>query len=151
LRAAFLYALEKSQQANRGAFRLEHFRTPTLEGVVEELAAATIRQYHEHPGIMKSLIRFIENDTDQAFRENMLAINAQNFEPLIDVLLTFRSEIKHADPRRAILFALLSMGTVIEDRALEGVSMWHKLLPLSDEDLKREVSRSAIAYLRSPG
>jgi hypothetical protein len=34
-------------------------------------------------------------------------------------------------------------------RGLEGVSMWHKLLPLSDEEMQAELTRSLLGYLRA--
>lgn len=149
-RAAFLYALEMSAQANQGKIHLDRFKTKTLEGVVESIAGMILRQYRSHPGLMKALLRFVENDSDEAFREKVLAINAANFEPLIGVLMTFKDEIRHTEPRRAILFALLGMGTIVEARTMESVSMWNQLLPLSDDEMKRELARNFNAYLRSP-
>jgi AcrR family transcriptional regulator len=148
LRAAFLDVLEASRKANRGRVCLENFKTQTLKGVIEEIAGLTIRQYRSHPGIMKALIRFVENDSDEAFRRRALALNAQNFEPVVDLLMTFKDEIRHDDPRRAILFGLLTMGTVVEECAIESVSMWPALLPLTDEEFKHELVRAFVAYLR---
>jgi AcrR family transcriptional regulator len=148
-RAALMDALEKSAAVSRKTLRIESFEDQTLEGVVGRLVAITMQQYRSQPGIMRALTRFIENDSDEKFRSNALAIVAGNFERIIDVLLAFRGQIAHPNPRRAITFGLLTMATIIEVRALEQVSMWHELLPISDRQLQAEVTRNFLAYLRS--
>ena len=56
-----------------------------------------------------------------ATRFHLLSIN---FERLAGKLLAYRDQIPHSDPHKAIIFALITMATVIEDLALEQVSMW---------------------------
>jgi len=148
-RAALLDALNKSAAANRTSLRLESFKERTLDGVAGRLVAMTLQQYRSQPGLMRALTRFIENDTDEHFRANALAVLVGNFERLADILMAFRSEIVHPNPKRAITFALLTMATVIEVRALEQVSIWRELLPLSDRELQAELTRNFVAYLRS--
>jgi AcrR family transcriptional regulator len=150
-RAALTDALERSAAANRTLLRLETFKERTLEGLAGRLVALTLQQYRSQPGLMRALTRFIETDTDEHFRANALALVAGNFERLTDMLLAFRSEIAHPNPKRAITFALLTMATVAEVRALEEVSMWHQLMPLSDRELQTQLTRNFVAYLRSPG
>ncbi len=42
------------------------------------------------------------------------------------------------------------MATIIEVRALEKVSMWHELMPMSDDELGVQLKMNFLAYLRSP-
>lgn len=149
-RAAFLQTLEKSAEITRKTMRLESFKVQTLEGVVDELVSAVLKQYRTGPGVIRALLRFIEDDTDKAFKKRALAIIAGNFERLIEVLSTFRSQITHPNPKRAITFALLSMVTAVEVRTLEEISLWRELLPVSDRELHQELTRSMLAYLRGP-
>ena len=149
-RAALMDALERSAAASRKTLRLESFKDRTLEGVIGRLVVISIEQYRSQPGIMRALTRFIENDSDEHFRAQALAIVAGNFERVIEMLMAFRDEIAHPHPKRAITFGLLTMATIIEVRALEPVSMWHELMPISDHLLQAEVARNFLAYLRSP-
>ena len=149
-RAALMDALERSAAASRKTLRLESFKDRTLEGVIGRLVAISIEQYRSQPGIMRALTRFIENDSDEDFRSRALAIVAGNFERIIEMLMAFRDQIAHPNPRRAITFGLLTMATIIEVRSLEQVSMWHELMPISDHQLQAEVTRNFLAYLRSP-
>jgi AcrR family transcriptional regulator len=147
-RAAMTLALETGAAASGDTLRLDAFKDRTLEGVVAGLVAMTLQQYRSHPGLMRALTRFIEQDSDKTFRSNALAIVADNYRRMVDLLLTFRDEITHPQPRRAITFALLTMATIIEVRALEPVSMWDELLPMSDRELKKDVATIVLAHLR---
>lgn len=149
-RAALLDALETSAEASRRTLRLESFNDRTLEGVVARLVAITLQQYRAQPGLMRALTRFIEQDADLGFRVKALALISGNFERIVGVLLTFRNQVTHRDPRRAITFALLTMATIIEVQALEQVSMWHELMPLSQKKLHAELTRNFLAYLTLP-
>ena len=144
-----MHALEAGAAVSREALRLESFEDQTLEGVVRELVGITQEQYRAQPGLMRALTHFIEQDANEPFRSKALAIVAGNFQSMIETLLTFREEIAHPQPRRAITFALLTMATIIEVRALEQVSMWHELLPMSDRELQTEISRIVLAHLRN--
>lgn len=147
-RAAFLAVLEQSAEAKRSALQPRSIKKRTLKGAAGELVAAIVRQYREHPGLLRALIRFVETDEDPAFRKKALGYVAANIRELGDVLLTFRDRIAHRDPERAVLFGLLSVATVIEVRSLEQPSMWAEVLPISDEEMQAELTRSFIAYLQ---
>jgi AcrR family transcriptional regulator len=150
-RAALLDGLEASVEATAKSLRLESFKDKTLTGVVTRLVALQLQQYRARPGLLRALTRFIEQDTDSTFRAKALALTRQNLNRVVEVLLEFRDEIRHRDPRRSITFAILTMATVVEVRALESVSLWHEALPLSDAALQGELVRTILGYLRSAG
>ena len=149
LRAALIDALKKGQESNK-ALELVSLKDRTLDGVVGHVVAISMEQYRSLPGLMRAFTRFLENDSDLSFRSAALTMVSQNFERIADLILTFRSEIAHKNQRRAVIFALLTMATVIEVRALERVSMWHELMPVSDRELHVELTKNFLAYLRSP-
>lgn len=149
LRAAFLSVLEQSAASTRTALRIESFPDKTLAGVVRALLHASIQQYVRHPGLMRAFIRFAETDSDPHFRGHAAKLVSGNFGAMADLLLAhFREEIGHSDPERAILFAMASAATVIEERAIEEVSLWHTLLPMPDSELLDNLTRQVLAYLR---
>lgn len=149
LRAAFLNALEQSVRLEGGPFEPASISTRSLDEAVSGLVGAISRQYREHPGLLRALIRFVETDTDEAFRKKALGYVADSFLKAGDVLLMFRDRITHTNPERAVLFGLLTVGTIVEVRALEDISMWHELLPISDEEMEAELTRSLLGYLRA--
>jgi AcrR family transcriptional regulator len=148
-RAAFLTVLEQGLDTRAPDLRGRPGKKGRLHDVVAQLVAAISAQYRHHPGLLRALIRFVETDTDLAFRKAALGHVASSLGRLSDIVLTFRKEIRHSNPERAVLFGLLTVGTILEARAFEKVSIWRELLPISDADIQAELSRSLLAYLRS--
>jgi len=66
--------------------------------------------------------------------------SAMNFHPL-------RARIQHTDPRKAVLFALLTMATLIEVRELSEVSVWKELSRATDGEFIAEVTKNFLGYL----
>ncbi|GAC1551211.1 MAG: hypothetical protein NVS3B16_25940 [Vulcanimicrobiaceae bacterium] len=149
-RAAFLSALEDGGDASRRAVRRPAPKQQSLEAVVRDLVAEIGEQYRDRPGLLRALVRFVETDTDRAFRKEALRRVACGFGKIGDALLAFRQQIRHTDPERAVLFGLLTVVTILEVRALDEVSMWRELLPVSDEETQAELVRMLLAYLQSP-
>lgn len=148
-RAAFMDVLEKSAASIRTTARIEAFKNPTLETVSREIVRALIKQYREYHQLLRAFNRFIENDSDEHFRTQALALSAANFEVFVDLLLHFRSGITHPNPQLAIGLGLASIVTTLEERALQTVTIWHQVLPLSDDEIQGELTRAFLAYLRS--
>jgi AcrR family transcriptional regulator len=149
LRAAFLHMLRKSNETNRERLEKALLRK-SLEATAAQLMSLLFDQYQRHPRLLRALSRFMDADADSDFgREARLHV-AENISLLVDVLLVFRDEVRHRVPRRALQFAVLSALSSMEVHTLEPASLWHSVLPLSDKELKAELARSFVAYLRSP-
>ncbi len=148
-RAAFLKLLEPSLEASRHNLRPELFARLSFEKAVEQVVAALIRQYRKHPGVLRALTRFGERPAEKTFARRVLKLVHINFTNIAEVLLHYRSRIKHPDPRLAINFALLSAVTIMEIQAQKDYSLWNVALPLSDERLKGEATRMVLAFLQS--
>jgi AcrR family transcriptional regulator len=149
LRAALTDVLERSAVASEKTLRRESFSDWTLEGAVRRIVAITVQDYHTKPGLLRALARFVETDSDERFRKSALETIATTFKRAEEILLAFPKEIAHRDKRRAVRFALLTMATVVEVRALEVISMWHELMPMSDRQLIEELTRTMLNYLTS--
>jgi AcrR family transcriptional regulator len=130
---------------------IEHSGEQTLEAQVHRMVSLTLQQYRSRPGLMRALTRFIDSDSDEEFRTRALRSISTNYERFADRLVAYRGQILNPDPHKAIIFALLTMGTVIEVRALEQVSMWNELTRLSDEDFVTEITRNFLGYLGYSG
>lgn len=149
IRAAFLRLLETSEEANRAAFQPDRFAGLGLDQTLRAISQAVVLQYRGHERLLKALDQFLETQTDVAFREQALELIQRNLQRLIDVILPFRSEIRAADPQRAITFALLDALTVIEAHKLHTPLLWRRVLPLDDDALAAETAQAMLAYLTS--
>ena len=148
-RAAFLDVLERSAAATEAHIRDAWSTERRLDATAAAIVRAIMDQYREHPRLLRALTRFVETDTDASFREAALAHVARNVQRLAQVVLRFRDEISHADPERAVTFALLNVATVVEVTALDPISIWPVAFPATDEELHAELTRAFLAYLRN--
>jgi AcrR family transcriptional regulator len=147
LRATFLHMLRQSNDTNRDTLA-KAVQCETLEATAARLISAMFEQYRHHPRLLRALTRFMENDKDEEFGRNARLHIAENFNLIVDALLPFRAEIHHPFPRRALQFALLWAGSAMEAYALDSASLWHTVLPLPEKELKAELVRGFVAYLR---
>jgi AcrR family transcriptional regulator len=147
LRATFLHMLRQSNDINRDTLA-KGVQCETLEETAARLISALFEQYRRYPRLLRALTRFMESDKDEAFGRSARLHIAENFNLVVDALLPFRAEIRHPLPRRALQFALLSAGSAMEAYALDSTSLWHTVLPLSEKELKGELTRGFVAYLR---
>lgn len=149
LREAFLHMLRSSNTGNR-----EHLHTmllrDTLEASAAQLMELLFAQYRRHPRLMRALMRFLESEGASEFGNEVRLHIAENIEQVVEVLQAFREEVRHRFPRRALQFAVLSAAGAIESFALEPVSLWQTVLPMSDRQFQAEQARSFVAYLRQP-
>lgn len=148
IRAALLHVLEQTQTTNRQALAAA-LHAATLEASADALMDLMFSQYRQHPVLVRALARFIDADTDQEFVSRARAIMAGNLELVVECILPHREQIRHAQPERALRFALLHAFTSIEAVTLEPTSLWHSVLAEPDKVLARELARSFVAYLRA--
>ncbi len=66
--------------------------------------------------------------------------------PFFELLLRYRKEITHPEPKRAIPFGFISALTVIREKTLFGEGP-AEILPLNDLQLAAECARAYLAYL----
>lgn len=148
IRASLLHVLEQTQTTNRQALAAA-LHGATLDASANALMGIMFSQYRQHPLLVRALARFIDADTDQQFLASARAILAGNLELVVVCMLAHSEQIRHAQPERALRFALLHAITSIEAVTLEPTSLWHSVLAEPDEALARELARSFVAYLRA--
>jgi AcrR family transcriptional regulator len=147
LRAAFLDVLEHSAAANSAAIPAL-LKGRTLEWIAGAIARSLIEQYRAHPTFMRALVRFLEEDDDQAFRRRATSLMIGNANVLTQMIVDrFAKQIRHKDPRHAVTFIILVMANVVETRALEDFSLWTEMIRLSDEELVAELKHVFLTYL----
>ena len=147
LRATFLRIIESSNTED--AHRLW---TPlvgeSLSETVAALIGALLRQFREHPQLLRALNRMVEAEPASPFTREITGRLSTNIGQAAEVLLAHREQIRHPDPERAARFAVLSATSAIEMAALDPSSLWHVALPLGEKAFAGELSRQMLAYLR---
>jgi AcrR family transcriptional regulator len=146
LRAAFLHALEQSNEANRGMLDTL-MQGDSLAATVRKLITLLFDQYRQHPHFLRALSRFIDADSDQAFVQEARTILRANVDLVVGVLLKHRGEIAHASPEPALRFMVLNAGCSIETFALDPHSLWHVEPSISDAELADSLVHCFVAHL----
>jgi len=146
-KAAFLDLIERAAETNRRNLRPETFAGMSLEVITRALVRAMVRQFRTHPGLLRALEHFLQHHPDLVFRKRALGLIAENYGRIGEILLICRDRISHADPGRAVRFAIVSAVTIIQARTLENDTVWEKVAALDDEELERESTNLVVAYL----
>ncbi|MBB6186131.1 TetR/AcrR family transcriptional regulator [Rhodanobacter sp. MP7CTX1] len=148
LRAAFLHALESSNQNNRQVMKKLLLRK-NLESTVTQVIRSLFEQHRRHPLLMRALVRYLDASGDRAFVIEARRIMAANLSEVAALLMHHRDEIKRLNPERALRFAVLNAACSVEAHALNENSMWQALPDVTDESLASDLTASFVAYLRN--
>lgn len=146
LRAALLHVLRTSNASNREHLPAAILRD-TLSETAKRLVTVLFAQYQRHPRLLRALVRFMESDPDPAFRREAHTLIATSVHTIAEIVLMHRNRIRHPQPEQAVKIAILSMVSSIEAIALEPESVWHAVLPLTDEALGEQIAQAFVAYL----
>jgi AcrR family transcriptional regulator len=146
-RVALLHEIESLVLADRS---MDTSGARTLEELGYLIAKDTLQQYRLRPGFMRAMTRFIETDTDEDFRKRAMQSITSGYEHLVVLVLAHRARIQHTNPRKAALFALLTVATLIEVRELSEVSVWKELSHATDKQFIAEVTKNFLGYLLHP-
>ena len=146
IRAAFLHALEQSNENNRLHLKSALLKQ-TLKSTAVQLMKVLFEQYRRHPLLTRSLSRYLNSTEDQDFIRRVRSVMVANVEEVVAVLLHHRDEIVQTDPERALRFALLNATCSIEAYALDTNSLWHGFRGFSLDFLATELAAGFCAYL----
>lgn len=147
LRSVFLQVLETNQHDTREAAERTWLR-PTLAETAERVVMGTLAQYRAHPKLLQALAQFTSRSPRREFAQEANRLIAANRKAAAGALLRHRDRIRHEDPERATLFAVLIMTSAVEACVLDPDSPWNTALPLSDKAMVAEHTRAMVAYLR---
>ena len=151
IRAAFLQLLEAAQAANSESLPSDRFQGLTLNAALQMLGRMLVAQYRGRTSLLKALDQFLETQTDDLFRERAVDLIEGNMRRLVEALKPFQGEVVADDPERAITFAVLAATTLIEVHKLHVPLLWNRMLPMGDDALAVEATRTMSAYLRLGG
>jgi len=147
LRAAFLHVLQQNDKVTRAELEKLLLRK-SLEATIEAIVLDLLRQYRTRPHFMRSLALFLESNSGTSFALQAKQLISARLELTAALLLEHRDRIRHANPARAVVFAVLLAASAIENAVLTPDSLWSVALPFADKQLAAEVTRATLAYLR---
>jgi len=144
----FLYD-RYDRNVGEGAARVlapERWSDLDLEARIELLLRYTVRLYRRNRGLVRALTLYARTRPEEVTgtqRKNRLDL----YEAAAAILLERRSEMTHADPDRAVRFALFMAGSVFREKILNDQAPHPRAVPLTDRQLAIETTRAALAYV----
>ncbi len=148
LRVAILQILESSNVANR-VMLVKKLTCPSLAEAARKFVEINLLQFRNNGQLMASIKQFLESDDAPDFVKDARRAIGVNVDLVINTLLTYRKEINHPNPERAIRIAVLTASGAIEAFCLSTRSQWATLQPIEDEEVIAELTRGFVAYLTS--
>jgi AcrR family transcriptional regulator len=147
LRAAFLDMLEHAARTNREELTAEKLEGIPFPQALSAVLAAMYSQNRQTQAARRALRLFLDQTADKAFQKQAATLIADSYTLLVELLMTYRSEIRHPEPEKALRFGMMQAGTAFETITLAGESVWERVLAMEDEAVLEEMTRSLFSYL----
>jgi len=119
---------------------------PALLGSVIE---SMIKDYRTHTGVLRSIRQLAHTSEHQAFRNKVVRIEKATLEHVLEVLLAYRNQIRHPDPRLALSLALTALSYTLLELLLVDAQLgfWPPFVPQDDASLCKELTRMFLRQL----
>jgi AcrR family transcriptional regulator len=147
LREVFERFFERSIQANDEALQPSRWKAGSLAEAVCALIAGMVAAYSQRPGLLRAVISYSEQHPDSAFRRRALDLRERSLAGIERIVLLHAKEIKHPQPKKAVRIALQLVSLALKERIRP--SDKSRGTGLSAEELRRELTRMFLGYLRS--
>jgi len=149
MRAVILETLETLDAAAASGLTPELAERLSLQAFAEAIVRHRLVSQRKNARMLRAMLQFILSHTNVGFKKKTAELNARSLQRVADFLLLKRSEIKHPDPKKALLFALMLVGAMLQQivvlDAMPGVP--DPRLPRTDDELVEELTRAFLSYL----
>lgn len=149
LEAVVLAALEGIQAHTKRTLTAELARKQALPALIEGVIGSMITDQRRGAGLIRSLRQIVQTSGHQAFKSKALRIEQRTLEYIVEVLLTYRQEIRHPDPQLAIALALIALQYTLLELLLVDAQLgsWPPFVPQDDAALRQELTRMFLRQL----
>jgi AcrR family transcriptional regulator len=120
-----------------------------LPALLETIIGAMIESLRSHAALMRSLRQLVLTSENQAFRSKALRLEGRGHEYLVELLLAYRSEIRHPDPPRALAVGLTALRYTLVELFLVDAPLgsWPSFVPKDDAALRQELTQMFLRHL----
>lgn len=152
LETVVLSILERQDERIRLALTPAMARQIPLALFAEQLINSMLVSYRASAGLLRGIRQFVHGRPHTAFYRRVVKLEFRTLLYLVELFLAHRKEIKHPNPRRAVSFALMMVGSSLTQLILvdHDLSNWQHVIPKDDQSLKRELLRAFLGYLGVP-
>lgn len=146
LQETFAQLFEAAGAHNVQQLTPDRLPAANLQAMARILVRSVIMGYRTRPGLVRSMIRYLHQKPDAAFKRRAEELQRRTFDQMCSLLLAFRKEIRHPDPEFAVRFGLLTVVSTAQNVVVLGVE------EVMDADevqgrLEKQLMRTLLAYL----
>ena len=120
----------------------------TLAETAERVVVEMLRRCRERPRLLQATSLFIAAHAGTEFAETAAKLVAADVQVRAAVLLKHQDRIRHPEPERAAVFAVLQARAAVEAVVFDPEGVWKAALSMGDKQVVAEVSRAMVGYLR---
>lgn len=148
MRAVFKRFTERSSAATTAQFDPEALRPIGLVTFVTNMFANMVGGHRANARLSRAAVEYSQAHWNMGFIRKARASEARSFQQMVEMLLIWRDQIRHPDPEKAIRFAFVMVACTLRELILfDRAKNFADVLPVTDEDLKRELPRVFLGYL----
>ena len=117
----------------------------------DQIIGTMVISFRANAPLLRAIRTITQQKTDTPFWRKACRIEARTFEKLLELFLSHRSEIKHPNPRLATATALMMVNSTLFELVVMPADLGplKAFLPANEQELKRELVRAFLNYLRS--
>ncbi len=119
----------------------------SLEEIAELIVHHFVATFGEIPNLSRALYEYAARSPKRSESKKFALRRQKQYSFLLDALLSFRAEITHSDPERAVNLGLYFVTVTCRNRLLYPLAPQTRTLKISKEELKLELVRMLIGYL----
>jgi AcrR family transcriptional regulator len=148
IRAVFLRASEINAQELAKEIDLEQLRKIGIRGFTSDWIGGMLNAYGARTGLIRATMMYGQQHPRAAFVRRQKELELQNFRKMVDIFLLWRDEIRHPDPKSAVIYGAILVASTARELILFGQAQtFGNLVPLTNEHLLAELSRAFLHYL----
>jgi hypothetical protein len=120
-----------------------------LSVLAEQIINGMLVSYRSKAALLRAVRQFAQDRQGTPFWRKVTKLEARTLDYGVNLLVNSRGEIKHPNPRAAIgLAVVMTVGALWELVVTRpDPKLWAGLIPVDDQTLKRELTRSFLNYL----
>lgn len=122
--------------------------TPTADLAAQVIDALLI-SYRRNAGLLRAVRQFAQDREGSPFWKRATKLQMRTMEYVVDLLVTSKGEIKHANPRAAVGLGLAMVVGALWELVVHSsnAQLWRGLVPGNDKELQRELTHSFLRHL----
>jgi AcrR family transcriptional regulator len=114
-----------------------------------QLISSLLISYRRNAGLLRAMRQFAQARVGTPFWKKVNRIEVRTLQYVVEVLVTSKGNISHADPRAAVGLGLTMVVGALWELVVNSsdAGIWRGFVPGSDKELQQELTRSFLCYL----